>query len=95
MKKTQWDFIAYAANTVGQIAILVEVINIWQTDDVVSLTWPFVLMSLAAAVLGLVYGIKNKITPFVVAGIFDLVIIMILLCLKVHKFNVHGKKEDK
>ena len=95
MKKTQWDFIAYAANTVGQIAILVEVINIWQTDDVVSLTWPFVLMSLAAAVLGLAYGIKNKITPFVVAGIFDIVIVIVLLCLKVHKFNVHGKKEDK
>ena len=71
MPKTKWDWMAYTAIGIGQVAFVYEMIDIVNSEDSTKFTWPFVILGLVTTSLGLIYGFKNKLMPLIITGIID------------------------
>ncbi len=83
MAKTKWDWMAYTAVGIGQIAFIYEMVEIIRTENAKKFSWPFVLLGLVTSCLGLIYGFKNKLTPLIIMGIIDGILSIVLLSLKI------------
>ena len=83
MVKTKWDWMAYTAIGIGQVAFVYEMIDIVNSEDSTKFTWPFVILGLVTSSLGLIYGFKNKLMPLIITGIIDAVLSIVMLSLKI------------
>ena len=83
MVKTKWDWMAYAAIGIGQIAFIYEMVEIVSAEDSTKFTWPFVLLGLVTSCLGLIYGFKNKLVPLIITGVIDAILSIVMLSLKI------------
>ncbi len=79
MPKTKWDWMAYTASAGGQVAFIIELVDICRTKNGDKLSWPFTILGLMASVLGLAYGVKNKLKPLILISIFDVILSIALL----------------
>ena len=78
MPKTKWDWMAYTASAGGQVAFIIELVDICRTKNGDKLSWPFTILGLMASVMGLVYGLKNKLKPLILISIFDVILAKIV-----------------
>lgn len=87
MPKTKWDWMAYTASAGGQIAFIIELVDIYRTKNGDKLSWPFTILGLMASVLGLAYGVKNKLKPLILISIFDVILSIALVFVKILYFK--------
>ena len=82
MAKTKGDWMVYLAVFSVQAGFIYELCDMCQEGEMNKLSWVFVLIGFLASALGLIYGIINKITPFIITGIIDVVLSTVLLSIK-------------
>ena len=87
MPKTKWDWMAYTASAGSQVAFIIELVDICRTKNGDKLSWPFTMLGLMASVLGLAYGVKNKLKPLILISIFDLILSIALVFAKIVYFK--------
>ena len=87
MPKTIGDWMAYTSSAVGQVAFIIELVDICRTKNGDKLSWPFTILGLMASVMGLAYGLKNKLKPLILISIFDVILATALVFVKIVYFK--------